>query len=95
MENPDGHGDARFQDVSDEGGEVIQPIGEADLPEHVVVEAEINITHPRNFDENIAMDSSDDDLSTDERASGVKQMFMVSEAEPAATQGVEIWTEVP
>ena len=35
MENPDGPDDARFQDVSDEGGEVIQPIGEADLPEHV------------------------------------------------------------
>ena len=94
MENPDGPDDARQEDVSDEGGEAIQPIGEADLPEHVVVEAEINITHLRNFDvksgENIAMHSSDDDLSTDERASGVQQMFMVSEAGPVATQGVEI-----
>ena len=90
MENPDGPDDARQEDVSDEGGEAIQPIGEADLPEHVVVEAEINITHPRNFDEKVAMHSSDDDLSTDERASGVQQMFMVSEAGPVATQGVEI-----
>ena len=94
MENPDGHGDARLEDVYDEGGEAIQPIGEADLPVHVVVEAEINITHLRNFDvksgENIAMHSSDEDLLTDERASGVQQMFMASEAGPAATQGVEI-----
>ena len=57
---------------------------------YVVVEAEINITRPRNFDEKAAMHSSDEDLSTDERTSGVKQMFMASEEGPVATQGVEI-----
>ena len=81
-DNPDGPDDACLEDMSGEGGEVIQPIGEADLPGHVVVEAEV--------DKKIEIDFPADDQSTDERAIGVQQMFMASEAGPAATQGVEI-----
>ena len=47
-----------------------------------VVEAEV--------DKKIEIDFPADDQSTDERAIGVQQMFMASEAGPAATQGVEI-----
>ena len=35
MENPDGPDNVHLEDMPDERGDVIQPIGEADLPGHV------------------------------------------------------------
>ena len=66
MENPDGPDNAHLEDMPDERGDVIQPIGEADLPGHIVVEAEVPInSYPsvdnESEDEKIEIDCPADD----------------------------------
>ena len=60
MENPDGPDNVHLEDMPDERGDVIQPIGEADLPGHVSW-AEV----PINSYPSVDNESEDEKIETD------------------------------